>query len=102
MIKSVAKTVYKPVAELHCELYGVRVCKQTVSRWRNYGRRIGGRLKTLRTVVIGGQTCTSPEWLREFLENQSEPQPAFERGPTAKQLERSQAAAEAFLTAEKI
>jgi hypothetical protein len=96
------KTRYESVTKLHEEIYGRTITTSTRWRWEKKGRIVNGKVRTLRTVRVGGRTCTTPEWLREFLETHNDPMPASERGPTAKQLERSQAAAEAFLTAEKI
>ncbi|XZE21062.1 hypothetical protein SH449x_000955 [Pirellulaceae bacterium SH449] len=102
MIKSVGKSEYRPVQELHAEMYGLPVCKQTVSRWKKHGKTTSGQLRTLKTVFLGGKTCTTREWLADFMEDHIEPSPAMERGPTTKQLERAKNSAESFLAAEGI
>lgn len=96
------KSDFGTVKDIHEQLYGHRPCTGTVCRWTRVGRKVRGQVRKLRVAKVNGIPHTRAEWLREFIEEHNEPAPASERGPTAKQLERSQAAAEAFLTAEKI
>ncbi|XZE21823.1 hypothetical protein SH449x_001730 [Pirellulaceae bacterium SH449] len=99
---TVVKKEYRPVAEWYQDIYGATVSDATISRWKNLGIMVNGKRKTLRTVLLGGRTCTTREWLIEFRECQIEPMPAIERGPTTKQLERAKNSAESFLAAEGI
>lgn len=77
---------------------GKRVSLGTIWRWCNQGLRQGIRLKS---VLIGGQRCTTRRWLEEFIEamsQESQPgvadRPAAIRTPTQRQTASERAAEE--------
>lgn len=90
------------VVDLHEKMYGHRPAVNTVSRWITTGRKVRGVRRTLRIARIGNRPHTTAEWLRAFKEDELPPLAEIDRGPTNKQLQRAQQAAESFLAAEGV
>lgn len=61
------QTKYRPIADLHEEMFGHRPHVNTIRRWIRGENLRRGQTQALRVVRVGRAKLTTREWLEEFL-----------------------------------